>query len=366
MSIHNLFKVLSTAMIMPAIIVPAKGIDAPSSPNNLTIPTPDNTTNPLRLEASKQNVLIGSGAINPEYLNEPKFAAVVAEQFGSISPENELKWSFIHPTKDHYNWDTIDSLVNFAGENDMVVKGHGLISSCCNPDYLLNITDPAAFRAAMRTHFEAIMHRYNSTVDRWDVISEALETSGGGLQHNAFYKALGPAYVADAFRIARAASPSAKLFLNENQVESLAGKRQELYDLVASLVKEGVPIDGVALQMHITLVSPKPGVLTDIVNSYKALGLEVSIAEMDVHVFDNNVQANIYGSVLYEALTAGITDISFWGFTDKHLYTWLPGAKPLMFDEQYHPKKAFFATNAALKEYASWAALKESAMQPTK
>src|SRR5690242_10143574 len=251
MFVHNSFKLFGTA----TIIAVARGVEASTSlVNTSASPAPNNITTPLRLEASEMSILIGSGAINPDYLDDPQFAAVLAKQFRSLSPENELKWSLIHPTKEHYNWDTIDRLVNFAGRINMVVKGHGLISSCCNPEYLLNITDPAAFRAAMTSHFEAIMHRYNGSVDRWDVVSEALKPMGGGLQPNDFYKALGPEYIADAFRIARSASPSAKLFINENQVESLAGKRQELYDLVAGLVEEGVPIDGVALQMHITLV----------------------------------------------------------------------------------------------------------------
>ena len=309
-------------------------------------------TTPLREEAAKQDILIGSGAINPTYLNDSRFAAVLANQFNSLSPENEMKWSFLNPTEGHYNWDTIDRLVNFAEENDMAVKGHGLISSCCNPDYLLNITDPTAFRAAMTAHFEAVMHRYNGKMDRWDVVTEALKTMGGGLStDNDFYKVLGPGYIDDAFHIARAADPDAKLFINENQVESLPGKRQELYDLVSGLVENGVPIDGVALQMHITEVAPIPGVLTDIVESYKALGLEITIAEMDVHTLDTALEADIYGAVVDEALKAGITDISFWGFTDKHAYTWLPGAKPLMFDECYNAKGAFYATHAALTNF---------------
>jgi endo-1,4-beta-xylanase len=235
----------------------------------------------------------------------------------------------------------------------MAVKGHGLISSCCNPDYLLNITDPTAFRAAMTAHFEAVMHRYNGKMDRWDVVTEALATQGGGLNANDFYNVLGPGYIADAFRIARAADPDAKLFINENLVESLPGKRQELYDLVSGLVADGVPIDGVALQMHITEVAPIPGVITDMVDSYKALGLEVTIAEMDVHTLDAALLAEIYGAVVDEALNAGITDISFWGFTDKHAYTWLPGAKPLMFDKCYTAKGAFYATHTALTNFIS-------------
>ncbi|CEN60564.1 Putative Glycoside hydrolase family 10 [Aspergillus calidoustus] len=314
---------------------------------------PSTGTTPLRKEAEKKDILIGSGAINPAYLNDTRFSAVLARQFNSLSPENELKWTFIHPTADHYNWEPTDRLVDFAECNNMVVKGHGLISTCCNPDYLTNITDPSVFRAALTSHFEAIMHRYTGKMDRWDVVTEALATQGGGLQENDFFKVLGPGYIADAFRIARAADANAKLFINENMVESIPSKRQELYDLVAGLVADGVPIDGVALQMHITEVPVVPGVITEMVNSYHALGLEVSIAELDVHTLNATLQTQIYGDVVDEALRAGITDISFWGFTDKHAYTWLPGAKPLMFDETYHAKGAFYAVHDALKGFGS-------------
>jgi GH35 family endo-1,4-beta-xylanase len=174
---------------------------------------------------------------------------------------------------------------------------------------------------------------------------------GGGLNANDFSRQLGSGYINEAFRIARAASPRAKLYINENQVEVLPGKRQELQDLVSGLVADGVPIDGVALQMHITEVAPVPGVITDMVRFYKALGLQVEIAEMDVHTLNKTLETQIYGAVIKEALEAGITDISFWGFTDKHAYTWVPGAKPLMFDENYKPKGAFYATHSALEDF---------------
>ncbi|GAQ12297.1 endo-1,4-beta-xylanase Z [Aspergillus lentulus] len=308
----------------------------------------------LRQEAAKKDILIGSGAINPSYLDEAHFATVLAQQFNSLSPENEMKWKFIHPTEDYYDWSKIDRLVAFAEDHDMVVKGHGLISSCCNPDYLLNITDPTEFRAAMAAHFEAIMQRYNGKVDRWDVVTEALETLGGGLQSNIFLDVLGSGYVADAFRIARAANQDARLFLNENQVEAYPGKRQELYDLVSGLVADGVPIDGVALQMHVTEGVPvPPGVITEMFNRFKALGLETTIAEMDVHTLNATLQTEIYGDLVSEGLHAGITDITFWGFTDKHAYTWIDGAKPLMFDECYRPKGAYYATHAALQSFVN-------------
>jgi endo-1,4-beta-xylanase len=194
------------------------------------------------------------------------------------------------------------------------------------------------------------MLRYAGKMDRWDVVTEPLSIAGGtGLDHNYFYNVLGPDYVADAFNIAHAADPNAKLFLNESLVEVIPSKRQELYNFVADLVAKHVPISGVGLEMHETGGAPASGVITDIVNSYKALGLDVAITEMDVHLTpkpDNGEyqnQATIYAKVIREALAAGIRDISFWGITDKYTFTWIPGAKPHLFDENYNPKPAFFA-----------------------
>ena len=334
-------KVISTAALTLLLVTASQA----------TFALPSNTTT-IRALAHKKNLLIGSGAINPNYLNDTQFSAVLATQFNSLSPENEMKWAFLNPTPEYYNWAPLDTLVSFAKDHDMLVKGHGLISSCCNPTYLTNITSPIQFRLAMAAHFNATMQRYEHAMDRWDVVTEALKTQGGGLNpSNAFHRVLGPNYIGDAFRLARSASPRAKLFINENLVEALPGKRQELYDLVSGLVCEGVPIDGVALQMHITLTAPEPGVITEMVRAYNALGLEVAIAEMDVHVYDEDLQARIYGDVVREALAAGVVDISFWGFTDKHAYTWLPGAKPLMFDEEFKPKKAFWAVYDSLARF---------------
>jgi endo-1,4-beta-xylanase len=317
----------------------------------------------LRKEAEKAGITIGSGAIKaltstadgrpPNYLADPQFRKVLAKQFNSLHAENEMKWAFIQPQEGVFDFDGPDRLVAFAQANGMEVKGHGLISSCCNPDYLVaKVDEPVAFRAAMVKHFTTILKRYRHKMDRWDVVSEPLTTFGGqGLQHTDFYNALGPDYIAEAFRIAHRADPTARLFLNENLVEYYPVKRQELYDLVSGLVADGVPIDGVALQMHATLQGPPSGVITEMVAYFHALGLAVSIAELDVHTYDSVTQAQIYGDVVSEALAAGITEISFWGFTDKHLYTWLPGAKPLIFDENYNPKPAYFAVRDALRAH---------------
>src|SRR5436190_1813726 len=87
----------------------------------------------LRTEAAKSGVLIGAGGTNPSWLDDPPFAKVLGQQFNSLSPENELKWSFSEPQHGVFNFAPLDKLVNFAAQHRMKVKGHGLISGGLNP-----------------------------------------------------------------------------------------------------------------------------------------------------------------------------------------------------------------------------------------
>ncbi|KAL2212367.1 glycoside hydrolase [Sarocladium strictum] len=184
---------------------------------------PGTGVTPLRVEAAKKDLLFGCGSINPNFLEDQQFGVILAREFGSLSPENELKWSESQPTKDYYAWRPLDRLIEFAEKHGLAVKGHGLLTGeNFFPDYLLNVTDPDEMRHEIEDHITTVMRRYKGKMDR-QVISEALD--------------------------------------------------------------------------------------------------------------------------------AGITDISFWGLTDKYLYTWVPGAKPTMFDENYRPKGAYYATHDALSNF---------------
>ncbi len=324
----------------------------------------------LRQVADPNQFLIGSGSINPDFLDTPAFARTLAEQFNSVSPENELKFSLIEPQQDVFDFAPIDELVAFAQTHGMAVKGHGLISGDYNPGWLTRSTNTAAaVRAATRNHVNTVMGRYAGEVDRWDVATEVLSTFGGtGLADNFWYRKLGAAYLDQVFHMAHDADPNAKLFLNESLVEHHPVKARELYDLVEGMVDRGVPIHGVGVEAHATVIGPPAGAIAQIVKAHQALGLEVAITEADVHVTDaalarlgipgtaDEVQGRIYGAIVDEALAAGVTDISFWGFTDdKQTYTWLPGARPTMFDASYRPKPAYFAVHAALSRHLNGA-----------
>ena len=80
----------------------------------------------LRKIAEKHNIFIGA-AVEPGLLENPAYTETLASQYNSLTPENRMKWQFIHPEKDRYDFSGADRLVEFALNNNMKVKGHTLV-----------------------------------------------------------------------------------------------------------------------------------------------------------------------------------------------------------------------------------------------
>lgn len=306
-----------------------------------------------RQAADAAGVTLGT-AVAASHLDQADYRRTLLETFNSITPENELKWSSIHPTPDTWNFGPADQIVDFAQANDLQVKGHNLIWDQkvigSTPDWVLRIDDPAELRRVIRDHITTVMHRYRGKVDRWDVVNEPLDTVGSGLYDNHFRHVLGDDYVAEMFRIAHEADPEAHLFLNEAAVEYQPAKAGALIALVKRLVDEGTPIDGVGVQGHLISGSVEPGVLRTLFDELRSLGVAVAITELDIPTSSDarplDAQATVYGQVLAECLDASCREVTTWGFTDR--YTWIddflgPGRAPLPFDRSYRPKSALNA-----------------------
>ena len=56
-------------------------------------------------------------AVEPALLepdSEPAYAETLAREFGSLTPENAMKWERIHPGETVWRWEPADRLVAFA------------------------------------------------------------------------------------------------------------------------------------------------------------------------------------------------------------------------------------------------------------
>ncbi len=308
----------------------------------------------LRYLGERRGVLIGTAVRGDVLRGNRAYRQLVAEQFSTLTPENEMKWETTEPTRGSFNFGPGDEIVDAARGANQDVRGHTLVWYSQYPAWL-NDLSAKELAAATREHIQRLVGRYAGRVGVWDVVNEAI-ADGGNLRPSIFLRRLGAGYIASAFVAAREADPHAKLYINEIGAESIGPKSNQLLELVRSLRVAGVPIDGVGFQVHSNL----RGVPDDFVANarrFKALGLDVAITEADVGLklpADEAAlreQAAVYRTIVRDCLAMGCKSLTFWGFTDGR--SWIPetqagmGAATLL-DEALRPKPAFLAVQQAL------------------
>jgi endo-1,4-beta-xylanase len=321
-------------------------------------------TQTLRQAADKQGMLV-SAAARPYLLSEPAYAATLGREFNMLEPEDALKWAALRPDEATYDFRQGDDLVRFAREHGMKVRGHCLVWDHSNPEWLaLGHFNSQELSRLLREHITHIMTHYAGQILAWDVINEALDENGS-LRDSIWYNqpgiglaGQGTGYIEQVFRWAHAADPQALLFYNDAEGEALNRKSDAIYALMKKFKKNGVPIDGVGLQLHVPLIDADLSGIAANIARLAALGLQIHITELDVSLLldkngearpeDLTRQAETYRGIVRACLSnPGCTALQTWGFTDK--YSWIGshshGARgqALPFDRMYRPKPAYRA-----------------------
>jgi len=340
--------VLIIAVILGPVVVFAVGAAAPG---NLQ-PT-------LRSVAAARHLVLGTAVRLTAVDNDPSYDDVLATQYNALTPENEMKWATIEPSPHAFDFGPADALVDFAEANGMVVRGHNLVWQEQNPSWL---TDGHWNRdqliSLLREHIMRVVGHYRGRVAQWDVVNEPL-AEDGTLRPDIWSEGIGPDYIAMAFDWAHQADPRAELFLNEYGIEFGGPKTDAAYRLVAGLRAQGVPVEGIGLQMHDPVeTSPELPALPVVMARLNSLGVDVAVTEMDVWLptasaaADLGAQAAYYRTVLADCLAAArCSTFSTWGFTDR--YSWVPGRFPgytdaLPWDSELRAKPAALAIRAEL------------------
>ncbi|MFE0672781.1 endo-1,4-beta-xylanase [Streptomyces sp. NPDC058867] len=310
---------------------------------------------PLRDLADAKNKVIGTAVAGSKLTGT--YAEIAAREFNAVTPENAMKWGSVEPTRGTYNWAEADRIVDFAEANGQQVRGHTLVWHSQNPSWLANGTWTAAeLRQLMNSHIATTMGRYQGRLATWDVVNEAFNEDGTYRQ-SLWYNGLGTDYIAEALTAARAADPSAKLYINDYNVEGVNAKSTAMYNLVRSLKERGVPIDGVGLQAHLIL-GQVPATLQQNIQRFADLGVDVAITELDIRMTlpaDSAKlaqQAADYRQVLNACVAVTrCVGATVWGFGDAD--SWVPSTFPgqgaaTPYDEGYAPKPAYHAIAEAL------------------
>jgi len=310
---------------------------------------------PLWLLAAQHGKYFGTALTLPN-LSDPPLLNVADAQFDMVTPGNEMKWDTTEPANGTFNFGPGDQIVAYAHAHHMRVRGHNLVWQSQLPSWVSSLPLDQV-KAAMEQHVTTEVSHYRGQVYSWDVVNEPLN-GDGSFVGDVFYQAMGPSYIADALRTAHAADPRAKLYLNDYNIEGINAKSDAMYNLVKSLKEQGVPISGVGLESHFIL-GTVPSTMLANMRRFAALGVDVAVTELDDRIqlpatsADLAQQASDYATVVGDCLAVRrCVGVSQWGVGDAD--SWIPGfftgyGAATMFDENYQPKPAFYATQQALR-----------------
>ena len=354
-------------------------------------PTPPPTTPPppvssgftltdgMLRDTFSNNFSIGT-AVTANQINANNLSSMIARsQFNVVTPEYELKPDQIAPTEGVYNFAPADRVVDWALENNMTVRGHALVWHEATPAYFYEGT-PAQIRARLENYITTVMEHFAGRITVWDVVNEATsvdifngDNGVGPDRDTGWFQAVGNAdYIDWAFNAARAADPSAQLFLSDYETEN-PFKMNWTMEIVRRLLDRGVPIDGVGHQFHLQLnteVSDALAAIDMVANEFA--GLINHVTELDVSCYqdpgscwesETNCQAD-FGATVPEDLLAtqakllrdlfnglitrsSVESVSLWGVRDSD--SWLNFAPtertnyPLLFDRDGVAKPVFKA-----------------------
>ncbi|MEM9162604.1 MAG: endo-1,4-beta-xylanase, partial [Cyanobacteria bacterium P01_F01_bin.4] len=239
----------------------------------------------LQILATPHRIGLGTAVSFQALQADRRYRETLGRKFGQITPENAIKFEAVHPAPDRYDFYRADTLLAFAEHQGMTVHGHTLVWHSQLPEWV-KIEDRSreVAIALLREHIQTVVRHYRGRLVAWDVVNEAI-ADDGTFRDTIWLRQIGPDYIAMAFRWAHGADPSARLFYNDYGGEGLGPKSDAIYRLVADLVEQGVPIQGVGLQMHVSLDSaPSPSAVAANMQRLAALGLEAQVTEMDVRL----------------------------------------------------------------------------------
>lgn len=230
----------------------------------------------------------------------------------------------------------------------------------------------------LKTTIQQIAGHFKGKVRGWDVINEMFaDGPAGAIRNNTntanasandvfvWSEYLGRDFGVKAFNYAAEADPTAKLFINDYNLEFSTAKLDSLIAYVAEIKGRGAKVDGIGTQMHVSINTNKNQIDNHFIK-LAATGLLVHISELDIGVNTSNATSLVFTQDLENAqaemynyiITSYMRNVpkpqrygvTIWGLLDNQSWRYKNGADyPLLYNTAGAKKKAYEAVLNALK-----------------
>lgn len=356
------------------------GVSARGEARPCELPSPS-----LRDLASRAGKSIGTAFRSTYAAGDRCYEAVAKREFNALTTEIGTMTNTVAPARGRFDFREADSTARTAARAGQKFDIHSLVWDPRDqqqwgivPDYVRKMTKQDRHRF-MLDLVRTIVSRYAGQARTATVVNEPFDQRGT-LQKNTWWKTTGnDQYIVDAFRAARKAAPTMKLYLNEHSSETMSDKSNALFALAqklrattTSVTIDGKNVqrpllDGVGFQAHMLGGADQQPSTDDMrrnLSRFADLGIDIRFTEVDVRIptkhgqsasSDLKRQAQVYGTLTDLCRTIRrCTGMTLWGFTDKR--SWItdnPGTfsgygDANVLDTTYLPKPAWTAVRNEL------------------
>lgn len=305
-------------------------------------------------------------AVNTEKLKYEERYWKLIPQFSSLTTEKEMKPEYLQPKRNNFNFEEVDSLINYCKEYKIRLHGHTLVWHKANPLWLEKFKGEASeWEQLLKEHIQTTVKHCKHYIKSWDVVNEAFNDDGT-LRKNIWLKNIGESYIEKAFQYAAEADPEAKLFYNDYSLENYGEKFNAVISFFERLREKGIKVDGIGMQMHVTIDYPYISDINQATLHLQEKKFLVHYSEVDVSLHNgHNFLASKKGLLRqqkdrYESIVKSFMQldpkyrfgITLWGLSDND--SWLMEkslrAKPLLYNSDYKSKPALCGFIAGLKK----------------
>ncbi len=303
-------------------------------------------------------------------------------EFDTFTAEYEMKWDQIQLPNKEYNFDKCDIMYEFAKSNGKKIRGHTLVWRTNVPSFIYDLesssvsmdTKLSSVLELLDGYYTTMYNRYGDVIDVWDVVNEVIEDDENYLYRhdNIYFKLCNyddkifESFIADVYKMVKRVSPEVSRYYNDYFLMTNEVKRDKVITFINNINELGADVNGVGLQSHITTSITKNQVDKALFD-FRENDLVASFTELDISIYENDTIAptlpasltlledyddklsRAYNHIFSSARENSdiVENITFWGIYDKD--SWLVKDFynyrtdfPLLFDEFYNKKKAYY------------------------